>query len=638
MPSERPHLKRRVPILLGAGVAAGAALLNWLWLWQWFGGGRVTQTGLLAYTAYLPPEQAGLARRLPAVLQVYREMGTLGDWLASACWPIVAAGGVGALLGALFSLLGRRRASSVAQGLLFLVTVTPAFMPPAAVLAEALAEPGAELRFGSIHSTWFQLITLGCAAACALMLVALLNLRHIGSDAGATGAALQRSARISGTVAAVVFTVSLLAASYRGLAVGYSLPPPPSAPNVLLISIDSLRPDRLGCYGNEREVSPAIDRLAAEGTVFEAAIAPSSRTLSSHVSLLTALDPLDHGVATTDKRLSSAAVTLAESFALTGYHTAGFTASSFVNARWGFRQGFEFYDDYSAVPVKPDGPAATASATLASATAWLSNWRSQRGQRPFFVFLNMTDLRANGDPPAPYDRMFEPDAEDAPTEVDLAQARYDGGVRWIDDHLSDLLDLLEQWEELDGTLVVVTAAHGVAFEQRAPADVGELLSDEWLRTPLIVRYPGRVPAGLRLADPVRLIDVGPTTLALAGAPRPPRFGAGLSRYPSQSLAARFSAEKGASLEELSVPAILELNQGLGGAHIAGVRTQDRKLLIDAKNPARVVIFDLAADPGERENVGDHRTEGDEELRQELVRALEMSRKESAAEPVGGGRF
>ena len=169
---------------------------------------------------------------------------------------------------------------------------------------------------------------------------------------------------------------------------------PPEAPNILLISIDSLRRDHVSAYGYPRATTPRIDALAREGVRFDMAIAPTSWTLPSHVTLLTSLPARLHGAREFRQRFSRDVVTLAEVLSDTGYATAGFVAGSFLSATHGFSQGFDVYDDYTILERERGeyGGHLTSPRSIALARRWLDEREGSGRERPFFLFLHMWDV------------------------------------------------------------------------------------------------------------------------------------------------------------------------------------------------------------------------------------------------------
>ena len=291
-------------------------------------------------------------------------------------------------------------------------------------------------------------------------------------------------------------------------------------PNVLIISIDTLRADRLGCYGYERDTSPVLDRFAAERAVrFANAIAESPWTLPSHVTLLSGLHPLRHGVRRPDDAIPMDLPLLSERLKQAGYYTFGGTDGGWLSAPWGFDRGF---DSFEAEPETFDRVVARACDFM--------RFRSDKG--PWFGFLHTYDVHCPYDPPEPYFSTFAAPQSEAIevagrcgnphfNQLDLTEGqlrylsdRYDGGVRWVDAALAELfacLDALELWEN---TIVVITSDHGEEFGEHGQVGHERSLHPELLRIPLLVHVPGFEAAVI--STPVGLADVVPTLLELTG--------------------------------------------------------------------------------------------------------------------------
>jgi len=311
----------------------------------------------------------------------------------------------------------------------------------------------------------------------------------------------------------------------------------PQPRNLLLISLDTLRADHLGCYGYQRPTSPFLDRLASQGVLFEQAYATSPWTLPSHASLFTGLYPSQHGVMTEDFALPSDVTTLAEALRGRDLATAGFVSGIFLGPRFGLGRGFE---QYVAIPTrgKSGGTATSLNATArvsAGGLAWLAD---QRG-RPYFLFLHYFDIHSDYRPEPRFAALFgEPyhgpvdgstrqlraflrgqisfDADDRSHLVDL----YDAEIRQLDQALEALFEALRERGALEQTVVVVTADHGEEFFDHGGVFHGRTQYQEMLRVPLIIVGPG-IPPGLRSDQPVSLVDLAPTLLTLLGAEVPP---------------------------------------------------------------------------------------------------------------------
>jgi choline-sulfatase len=282
----------------------------------------------------------------------------------------------------------------------------------------------------------------------------------------------------------------------------------PSAPvpvNVLLVSIDTLRADRLGCYGAEAVETPAIDRLATEGVRFENAFSPVPLTLPAHWTIHTGVEPWHHGVVDNGMTLQTPPVaTLAERFAAAGYDTAAFVAAFVLHRSFGLDRGFARYDDGPAADAALDQAfhaTAPADERVGRALAWLRKARS----RPFFLWLHLYDPHAPYQPPAAFRALYE-------------ERLYDGEIAFVDTQVARLLAALEDSGVADRTLVVVLSDHGESLGEHGETTHGVLLYDSTLRIPLVFRLPG-APGGASVRqDAATLADVAPTVLALAGLP------------------------------------------------------------------------------------------------------------------------
>jgi len=304
--------------------------------------------------------------------------------------------------------------------------------------------------------------------------------------------------------------------------------------NILLVSIDTLRADRMGIYGYGRPTSPNLDRIASEGIVFDDATTTAPWTLPAHMSLMTGLHPGEHGCERYFTRLAPGAVTLAERLREAGYRCAAFTGGGYVAARFGFADGFEKF-----VEVREDDDPLGAGRIAREVIAWLD--RSQR--QPFFLFVHTYAPHVpylHPDFATPEGKALFPDGVRWPWVEKLhkglvpadAAARqavsdyYDGDVREADGAVGGILDHMRRSGILEQTLVVILSDHGEELWNHFPplsADHGHSFFQEVLRIPLIIRMPGGVPAGSRIAAPVSILDVPKTILHVAGIPAPEGF-------------------------------------------------------------------------------------------------------------------
>ncbi|MEW6270824.1 MAG: sulfatase [Thermodesulfobacteriota bacterium] len=398
-------------------------------------------------------------------------------------------------------------------------------------------------------------------------------------------------------------------------------------PNVLLVSIDSLRADHLGSYGYERPTSPTIDRLASEGALFEKAIAPAPWTVPSHMTMLTALPPEVHGVTSHRKALSPAAVTLAEVLRRAGYATAAFVSGPTVMAHYGFAQGFTVFDESTAERDSYRSQTGITSPALVELVGdYLEEWDREGRRAPFFVFLHMWDVHYDYAPPAPFDRMFDPDYAGGmsftdfernqgiqpnmdPRDLQHLVALYDGEIRWTDENLGRVIDRLRELGVLDDTIVVVTSDHGDEFFEHGLKGHSKTLYDEVLHVPLVVRYPRRIPFGRRVPEQVRLMDVAPTIVGLAGVEPPERFGVDREEMPAPYgwvdltpwIARRTPRAFAQELPAFSMATALFGPQW-------SMRTNAGKLIRFASGRG-AELYDLAHDPRERDNLYGSGNEG-----------------------------
>jgi arylsulfatase A-like enzyme len=407
----------------------------------------------------------------------------------------------------------------------------------------------------------------------------------------------------------------------------------PGGPNVLLISIDTLRPDHLGCYGYERPTSPALDALAAEGARFTTAVSPTSWTLPAHMTLLTALPPEVHGVIDDGLRLDASTVTLAEVLRARGYATAGFVSGPYLDAGYGFARGFDHYDDYSAVRLSQPAVhrARTSPALFGVLDAWLEEWHvAPAPRKPFFVFLHMWDVHYDFNPPPPYDTLFDPtytgdvDGEDFETgtqvyagmparDLEHVIALYDGEIRYTDEWVGRIVDALRRRGVLDETVTIVTSDHGEEFFEHGMKGHRNGLYDESIRVPLVIRHPTAIPPGTVVDRQVRLMDVAPTVLALTTTPPPPTFGLPQTAelYAARSL---LPLIQGTAPDQPSPPAFADLHPHVQSA----IRHESKKLIQTPFTDPKDHLFDLQKDPNEQTNLATTDPQSKTALEQELA--------------------
>ena len=308
---------------------------------------------------------------------------------------------------------------------------------------------------------------------------------------------------------------------------------PPRPPNVVLITVESLRPDHVSFQDGERPTTPNLDALAAEGVVYDNAWAVTSWTLASHASIFTGLYPPAHQTITPAGRLGDGYTTLAEQLAARGYQCAGVVGGPYLRARHGLHQGFEVYDES---PAEASARAAHGDISNPILEQRLKRFLTtgRDPARPLFLFAYVWDPHYDYIPPEPYDDMFvQPwhrpvEVEDyeisdavhadlSPEQLAFVKARYEGEIRATDALLGRLFDTLKQQGLWDDTLVIVTADHGEAFFEHGEKGHKNDLYRESVHVPLVVKYPGGGPRGVE-SVPVSHVDITPTILDVTGTP------------------------------------------------------------------------------------------------------------------------
>ncbi len=388
--------------------------------------------------------------------------------------------------------------------------------------------------------------------------------------------------------------VLLLAACRRG----------PERPNVLLVTIDTLRADHCSAYGYGKPTTPRLEALARDGVRCELAYAPMATTAPSHATMLTALLPRAHGVRKNGHVLGTRHRTLAEVLRDNGYRTHAVVSSFVLEGRFGLAQGFVSYDDAMEALFQ------TADRARHKALDWLrtsGDLGSTRPARPFFLWVHIFDPHEPYAPPLEHRRPFAPpDESDA---LRSALASYDGEVQFADAELGALLDGLASAGVLDTTLVVVTADHGEGLMSHGQMGHGPQLYEEAVRVPLVFRWPRGLPSGAVVETPVLLADLAPTLLALLGVKEP------LERADGVDLA---DVLRGRRAGEANRPVFLERRRyddepaaGIPArSALMGVRLGRFKYL---EAPDVRELYDLAADPAETRNLLADRTREAESL-------------------------
>lgn len=411
-------------------------------------------------------------------------------------------------------------------------------------------------------------------------------------------------------------------------------------PSFVFLLVDALRPDYLGAYGFEGDVSPGLDRLAYESLVFEQAYSHAPWTKPALATLFTSLYPETHGVADHEGKFSNEAMaslrtdalpdeamTLAEVLREEGYRTGAFVANPWLSAEYGFDQGFERYELHEST-----------ESLLRAAREWLGEQSSQSAEsgtdRPFFAYLHFMDVHGPFDVPrqdyqamlsspslGPSRRLTKEEYAAMPDYLKYTawateeeryalrgwRAKYAAGVRAFDRRITPFLDALRSSRVLDRAYLILTSDHGEELFDHGGWDHGYNLHDHQLHVPLLVRKPGASDAGRRSEGLVGLIDLMPTILSLAEVSVPPTaMGDDLSPILEGN---RLDAE---------APIFATATKRGPGAH--AIRSRRYKLLYHTEHGPQA-LFDVVSDPGENVNLVNETREVAGRLRKQLLSHL-----------------
>ncbi len=457
---------------------------------------------------------------------------------------------------------------------------------------------------------------------------------------------LIRRSAIPLAIVVIVVAVARPLAAWRAerQTVGQLPPPPTDAPNVLLVILDTVRAASLSLYGYERETSPGLTLRAEHGVVFERAISTASWTLPPHGSVFTGLYP--YGLAADwATPLEDGPLTLAEALGARGYVSAGFVANRVYASRFtGLDRGFARYSDGALRPDELLNSVAIGQ-TLGD-QKWLRDlvgyheslgrkparavareflrWQETIQGRPFFAFLNFFDAHDPYLPPSEFsDRFRTASAPCDHSSINAEQERsrdelqgcvdaYDASILSLDVALEQMLGELENRGVLDNTLVIVTSDHGEEFGEKGVIQHGRSLNFASVHVPLVVLFPGVVPGGRRIREPVSLRDIPATIEDLLDPGEPSFQGASLARYwndrDRDELPGDPGAEEagvaaaGASEPEVGEPVLVQTSarpflkphNPVSRGHMHAVMEGDLYFILNGDGSAE--LYDITADP------------------------------------------
>jgi len=367
--------------------------------------------------------------------------------------------------------------------------------------------------------------------------------------------------------------------------------------NVVLITLDTTRADRLGCYGHAQGRTPNLDAIARNGALFSNAYAQVPLTLPSHASIMTGLNPAAHGVHNNGTYvLSSERATLAKILKANGYKTAAFVASFSVDSRFGLDQGFDLYDDnlQENSPFKALNSERKAEQVFAPFAAWFDTLKEEK----FFCWVHFFDPHLPYSPPVPYSDQF-------------AGRLYDGEVAYVDFLIGSIMRKIREKNILGRTLVVIAGDHGEAFGEKGEAGHGVFLYDMTLRVPLILLAESHLPSIKTIPARVRLIDVMPTILDMVNLTPPPGI-------QGTSLVPFIQGKKKTDLD--TVIETVYPKENFNWAPLGGLISGRWKYIRAPKEE----LYDLRADPAESQNLFSTRPKEAAELRAGLEKSIKES--------------
>ncbi len=393
--------------------------------------------------------------------------------------------------------------------------------------------------------SWSTVITLGAAAAAMTWLVIP---EHRFDHA------LRWLLPACAVPAALALALWIRAESFPWLGTAPQAQPPPGAPNLVLVSWDTVRADVLNIYGGVGTETPHLDRFAAEGVVFEDAVALASITGPSHASMLTGRSPPVHGLRSNGgDGIEWNVPMLPEMLHAAGYRTAGFVSAYPLLGKFGFARGFEIYNDrlpssgpllvsvlgrrnmlwlFAAAALLPRSPEATLPGAELNARAaeWLESATAEPDTRPFFLFVHYYDAHGPFDPPEPWREQALTSAATAqPAAIDPTAAEemalYRAEIAQVDEQFGELLAELEESDPgLQNTVILLTSDHGECFgEGGIVLNHTASLLEATQRVPMVLRLPGAAHGGSRMRATVTHLDLTPSFLAMAEVKPPPEF-------------------------------------------------------------------------------------------------------------------
>jgi len=422
--------------------------------------------------------------------------------------------------------------------------------------------------------------------------------------------------------------------------------------NVIMISLDAVRSDHLGCYGYERKTSPTIDRMAAEGVLFENAFANSSHTRESVPSIFSSTYPSTHNIIYDMKKIPKELIMFPSLFKFNGYRTAFFTTLVVLSSIYGYDRDIDdFYEPHKNINAIQRTILAHYASLKIPLIGYLNSqileftysffrtkyslesnepdyaiqnvisWIEVNRKKPFFLYLHLRGGHTPYDPPEEYKRLFDPDFPEKPLrnpppfsfsmfpfikETPLSNpelknliAQYDAKIFYHDKHLRTLLDYLEKTKLTENTIVILTADHGEEFYDHFGWAHGYSVFDELIHIPLIIYCPGLITKGKRIKELISHVDIFPTICSLCGIYDSFKFPYEIEGIDLSSLILTINNEK--KREYI----FSETNQMTRNQSARCLRTnEDKAIKITSGQKSEHLFFDLISDPLEQNNIYD----------------------------------
>jgi len=417
-------------------------------------------------------------------------------------------------------------------------------------------------------------------------------------------------------------------------------PEPRKKTNVILISIDTLRKDHCSIHGYPKDTTPVLRKLASKGILFDSAYSPTAETGPSHATMFTSLYPITHRVIKNGINLASSNHTIAEYLDKFGYQTAAVVGSFVLDSKFGFAQGFPFYEDNFTMErstqkltewigneIKEgfDQPAAD---TSKKAIEWLQ--KNHASQRPFFLFVHYYDPHDPYVAPESFACRYVPQKKD-PTWIETRVGQYDAEIAYTDHEIGNLIKTLEWMGHIDDTLIVITSDHGEGLGQHGHLGHTINLYEELVRVPLLFYWPNHIPRDRIINVPVELVDLMPTIFDLIGITDDEFPFQGQDLSPAILNNTTLNKNRPIFLQRRPYNNKVVSNTWLNGEKF-GIRVGKYKYIV-GKDENTTELFDLSMDPHELSNLYDALPEKAAELETRLEKWKKENTRQSTEQNI-----